>query len=147
MRTGKFQMYDDDIEHVTLVQRSSARPSGVSAYLPARFPTRNIVSPIVLLYGDSDSLVDIGQMLRELPAHTEARRLYGYEHLDILWGANVHEDVIPYVVEALKKYCVQPQRVLRDVDLSMLKVNGLCATLADAIGSGYTTPGMLGNSD
>lgn len=138
-------MYDDDVEHVTVVQRSSARPSGVSAYLPARFPTRNIASPIVLLYGDSDSLVDIEQMLRELPSHTQAKRLYGYEHLDILWGANVHEDVIPHVVEALKAHCVQPDRVLQDV--KMLKMNGLSVNGLDDFSSGYNTPGMLASSD
>lgn len=140
-------MYDDDVEHVTLVQRSTARPSGVTAYLPARFPTRNIVSPIVLLYGDSDSLVDIEQMLRELPAHTTAKRLYGYEHLDILWGANVHEDVIPHVVEALKKHCVEPDRVLQDIIVRIPVVNGLSANALEDFGSGYNTPGTVVSSD
>lgn len=41
-------------------------------YAPARFPTKNIASPIVLLYGDKDSLVDIDAMLKELPSHTVA---------------------------------------------------------------------------
>ncbi|CAL1711186.1 unnamed protein product [Somion occarium] len=141
MRTGKFQMYDDDVQHVMLA-RTTARPSGVSSYLPARFPTRNIASPVVLLYGDSDSLVDIEQMLRELPSHTIAKRLHGYEHLDVIWGKNVHQDVIPHVIEALKKYCVLPERVAEEVKL----VNGYNSYHYEDT-SGYSTPGMVANSD
>jgi lysosomal acid lipase/cholesteryl ester hydrolase len=97
MRESAFQMYDDDV---------SAFGSSVGrAYRPARFPTKNIVTPIVLLYGDCDSLVDIQMMLKELPDHTTAKCLAGYEHLDILWGMDVDKDVIPEVINALKMYC------------------------------------------
>ncbi|KAL0577737.1 hypothetical protein V5O48_004231 [Marasmius crinis-equi] len=97
MRNGAFLMYDDDV--MSPVIRTS-----VSSYRPARFPTKNIVTPIVLLYGDSDSLVDIDAMTKQLPKHTEARRLSGYEHLDILWGKDVDRDVIPEVLDVLKRY-------------------------------------------
>lgn len=97
MRNGAFQMYDDDV--ISPVIRTS-----VSSYRPARFPTRNIVTPIVLMYGDSDSLVDIDAMLTVLPGHTVAKRLHGYEHLDVLWGKDVDKDVIPYVLESLQHY-------------------------------------------
>lgn len=90
-------MYDDDT--MGPVVRTS-----VSSYRPARFPTRNIASPIVLLYGDSDSLVDIDAMLKQLPEHTFAKRLHTYEHLDILWGKNIHVDVIPEVLAALNRF-------------------------------------------
>jgi len=96
MREAAFQMYDDDVSVF-------GSPVG-RAYRPARFPTQNIVTPIVLLYGDRDSLVDIKMMLKELPDHTIVKRLAGYEHLDILWGKDVHKDVIPEVVRALKMY-------------------------------------------
>lgn len=97
MRNASFQMYDDDV--LSPVTRTS-----VSSYRPARFPTRNIASPIVLLYGDSDSLVDINTMLAQLPEHTLVKRLHGYEHLDVLWGRNVHVDVIPEVLGALNRF-------------------------------------------
>ncbi|KIJ65837.1 hypothetical protein HYDPIDRAFT_76439, partial [Hydnomerulius pinastri MD-312] len=97
MRESVFQMYDDDISAFS----SFHSPHSGRSYRPARFPTRNIVTPIILLYGDSDSLVDIVPMLAELPDHTTVTRLRGYEHLDILWGGNVHQDVIPEVVNAL----------------------------------------------
>jgi len=38
-----------------------------------QFPTRNISTPILLLYGEYDSLVDIHDMLSELPDHTVAK--------------------------------------------------------------------------
>jgi lysosomal acid lipase/cholesteryl ester hydrolase len=96
MRHGAFIMYDDDV----------ISPFGlsISSYRPARFPTRNIVTPIVLLYGDKDSLVDIDVMLKELPEHTIPKRLRGYEHLDVLWGKDVHIDVIPVVLDALERH-------------------------------------------
>jgi len=66
-------MYDDDDLEVSVpYQRNGTHTSGPTAYYPARFPTKNISSPIVLLYGDSDSLVDIDLMLKELPANSTA---------------------------------------------------------------------------
>ncbi|GJE91342.1 triacylglycerol lipase [Phanerochaete sordida] len=132
MRNGKFQMYDDDVQQPLSLTRGL---SGVTSYAPARFPTRNIVTPIVLLYGDCDSLVDINVMLRELPSHTLAVPLPGYEHLDILWGQNVDEDVIPHVISALRSHCIRPDRMERDVKMAM--ANGL-TIIVDP--SGYTTP-------
>lgn len=105
MRNGQFQMYDDDVQS-PLVRTS------VSSYRPARFPTRNIVTPIVLCYGDSDSLVDIDVMMSQLPAHTVCKRLHSYEHLDVLWGRNVDVDVIPEVIDSLKQYCESPEKLM-----------------------------------
>lgn len=76
------------------------------SYRPVRFPTRNITTPIVLIYGTADSLVDIDTMLRELPNHsTTAISLDGYEHLDVIWGQNIHVDVFPEVLNALRTWC------------------------------------------
>ncbi|KAJ7350378.1 Alpha/Beta hydrolase protein [Mycena albidolilacea] len=105
MRNGQFQMYDDDVQ--SPVMRTS-----VSSYRPARFPTRNIVTPIVLCYGDCDSLVDIDVMVSQLPGHTVCKRLHGYEHLDILWGKDVDVDVIPEVLDSLKQYCETPEKLM-----------------------------------
>ncbi|KAI0724469.1 triacylglycerol lipase [Cerioporus squamosus] len=129
MRNAKFQMYDDDVQRVTLTtSRRTPRPSGVTAYAPLRFPTRNIFTPIVLLYGDSDSLVDIDVMLHELPKkNVRVRRLHGYEHLDVIWGENVHKDVIPHVVSALREHCVDPDRLERSVKMT----NGFDADFED----------------
>ncbi|KAF9018470.1 alpha/beta-hydrolase [Hymenopellis radicata] len=99
MRNASFLMYDDDTTSMSPVARTSVR-----TYKPARFPTKNIVTPIVLMYGDQDSLVDIHVMVDQLPKHTVVRRLEGYEHLDILWGKDVDKDVIPHVLDTLKAY-------------------------------------------
>ncbi|KAF5345352.1 hypothetical protein D9758_008446 [Tetrapyrgos nigripes] len=104
MRNGAFLMYDDEV-------MSPAMRTSVSSYRPARFPTKNIVTPIVLVYGDSDSLVDIDVMTKQLPRHTEVRRLHGYEHLDVLWGKDVDKDVIPEVLDALKRYSDTPELI------------------------------------
>jgi lysosomal acid lipase/cholesteryl ester hydrolase len=114
MRNGEFNMFDDDADSIIRFERKAGgkgprRGRKNHFYRPARFPTRNIVTPIVLLYGDQDSLVDIDVMLSQLPQHTiksnvTAKCLKGYEHLDILWGAKVDVDVIPHVLTALKEH-------------------------------------------
>jgi lysosomal acid lipase/cholesteryl ester hydrolase len=98
IRNGKFQMYDDEMQGPLSISDTS------KYYKVAKFPTRNIKTPIVMLYGGRDSLVNIGVMLKELPKHTEAREIAHYEHLDFLWASDVHEQVFPHVFEALERY-------------------------------------------
>lgn len=98
IRNQSFQMYDDDIQSPVMAF------SGKNFYKVAKFPTRNITTPIVLVYGGSDSLVDIDVMLKELPGHTVARVIEHYEHLDFLWATDVDKLVFPHVLEALESY-------------------------------------------
>jgi lysosomal acid lipase/cholesteryl ester hydrolase len=107
-------MYDDDL-YIPVLRPSEHSPR--PGYRPAKFPTRNIATKIVILYGDVDSLVDIDAMSHELPEHQlDIRRLEGYEHLDVLWGKNVHVDVIPQVVGALKDHCEKPEMIRSNAD-------------------------------
>ncbi|KUI73464.1 hypothetical protein VM1G_08832 [Cytospora mali] len=97
IRTKSFQMYDDD------------PPLSIGGTNPrftkvAKYPTRNIKTPIVLVYGGSDSLVDIKAMLRELPTTTVATEIPHYEHLDFLWAKDVAAQVFPHVFDALDSF-------------------------------------------
>jgi lysosomal acid lipase/cholesteryl ester hydrolase len=56
-----------------------------------RFPTKNITTPIVLIWGNEDSLVDIE---KNEAAHQRGWAIW-YEHLDLLWGKDTDKDVIP----------------------------------------------------
>ncbi|KAK5113415.1 hypothetical protein LTR62_003515 [Meristemomyces frigidus] len=103
IRNGTFQMYDDEVTTPLAVGNSS------KYYKVAKFPTRNIKTPIVLVYGGSDSLVDINLMLAELPRHTIAKEIPKYEHLDLLWASDVDTLVFPHVLEALENYA-QPSQ-------------------------------------
>jgi lysosomal acid lipase/cholesteryl ester hydrolase len=98
IRNGKFQMYDDEVQAPWSVS------DGARFYRVPRFPTRNIKTPIVMIYGGSDSLVDINIMLKELPRHTIAKEIPHYEHLDFLWAQDVDEQVFPHVFKALNDY-------------------------------------------
>lgn len=109
MRNATFQMYDDSLSMSSISPIRSS--SSNSSHRPVRFPTRNIVTPIVLIWGDRDSLVDISALQNALPDHTVAKRLSGYEHVDILWGKDVHRDVIPEVLRALERHCRNPDMV------------------------------------
>ena len=98
IRNKSFQMYDDDVQAPLSIGASDRY------YKVAKFPTRNIKTPIVLVYGGSDSLVDISVMLRELPRHTVAKEIPHFEHLDFLWAEEVDTLVFPHVFEALDDY-------------------------------------------
>ncbi|MCJ1455358.1 cholesterol esterase [Mycoblastus sanguinarius] len=98
IRTKSFQMYDDDVQAPLSLGASDRY------YKVAKFPTRNIKTPIVLVYGGSDSLIDIKVMLRELPKHTVAKEVPHFEHLDFLWAQEVDTLVFPHVFEALTAY-------------------------------------------
>lgn len=100
IRNGAFQMFDDEVSTPFAVSSSS------KYYKVAKFPTRNIKTPIVLIYGGSDSLVDIKLMLKELPKHTLAKEIPKYEHLDLLWASDVHTLVFPHVLEALESHAL-----------------------------------------
>jgi lysosomal acid lipase/cholesteryl ester hydrolase len=96
IRNKSFQMFDDDV-HPPL--STSSRYTKV-----AKYPTRNIKTPIVLVYGGSDSLVDIKVMLRELPSRTVATEIPHYEHLDFLWARDVSTQVFQHVFDALDSF-------------------------------------------
>ncbi|KAJ9618526.1 cholesterol esterase [Knufia peltigerae] len=100
IRNKSFQMYDDDASNKFSVGASNRY------YKVAKFPTRNIKTPIVLVYGGSDSLVDIRVMLKELPRHTIATEIPHFEHLDFLWAQDVHNLVFPHVLESLRYYAL-----------------------------------------
>ncbi|KAK1052431.1 cholesterol esterase [Friedmanniomyces endolithicus] len=95
IRHGTFQMYDDDEVTTATNPFALLGGNGSQYYKVAKFSTRNIKTPIVLVYGGRDSLVDIERMLKELPRHTVAREIHKYEHLDLLWAADVDELVYP----------------------------------------------------
>ena len=100
IRNKSFQMYDDDASNAFSIGASNRY------YKVAKFPTKNIKTPVVLVYGGSDSLVDIRVMLKELPRHTMAFEIPHFEHLDFLWAQEVDKLVHPHVFEALRYYAV-----------------------------------------
>jgi lysosomal acid lipase/cholesteryl ester hydrolase len=64
MRNKTFQLYNDHIQG-PLFLGGGSKDTKVQ-----KFPTKNIKTPIALVYGGSDSLVDINVMLKELPERT-----------------------------------------------------------------------------
>lgn len=99
IRNKCFQMFDDDSYFDFNYRVSSSN----RYYKPAKYPTRNIKCPIVLIYGGTDSLIDMEVMRRELPLErTIVIKIPHYEHLDFLWAGDVHETVFPHIFRALK---------------------------------------------
>ncbi|KAI0388920.1 alpha/beta-hydrolase [Xylariaceae sp. FL0594] len=106
IRNKSFQMFDDDIQ----------TPLGLNTLNKytkvARYPTRNIRTPVVIVYGGSDSLVDIKAILKELPKMTVATEIPHYEHLDFLWARDADTQVFRHVFDALDNFTTpdHPQR-------------------------------------
>ena len=123
IRNKSFQMFDDDVQ-APLSLGSSDR-----YYRVAKFPTRNIKTPIVLVYGGSDSLVDIKVMLKELPRHTMASEVPHFEHLDFLWGQEVDTLVFPHVFDALDAYAGRDHRRPSEISYRFMRNRSLA--LAD----------------
>ncbi|KAJ9254319.1 hypothetical protein DTO195F2_6684 [Paecilomyces variotii] len=98
IRNKSFQMYDDEVAAPFSIGASSRY------YKPVKYPTRNIKSPVVLVYGESDSLIAIDIMRKELPRGTKAKPVPKYEHLDFLWARDVDTAVFPHVFESLEMY-------------------------------------------
>ena len=119
IRNKSFQMYDDDMQ----------APLSLGAkdryYKVAKFPTRNIKTPVVLVYGGSDSLVDIKVMLKELPRHTVAKEVKHFEHLDFLWAQDVNVLVFPYVFQALESYAGRDHLDDRTLPYGLARNRGL----------------------
>lgn len=89
MASKNFQMYHDET-------------SGLSMLNPISYPLKNIRIPIHLIYGDSDSLVNIEVMASQLPENsTKATPVPGHEHVDNLWARDVATLVFPLVLDAL----------------------------------------------
>ncbi|EQL03341.1 triglyceride lipase-cholesterol esterase [Ophiocordyceps sinensis CO18] len=125
IRNRCFQMYDDDV-HQPMSVSTSQKYSKV-----AKYPTRNIRTPIVLVYGGSDSLVDIGSMLKELPPQTVATEIPHYEHLDFLWARDVDQQVFQHVFDALDGF-TNAEHTTAEYDRYRLVRN------ESLIGSGYS---------
>ena len=142
IRNKSFQMYDDDVQAPLSLGATNRY------YKVAKFPTRNIKTPIVLVYGGSDSLVDIKVMLRELPRHTVAIEVPHFEHLDFLWAQDVDTLVFPHVFEALETYAGRDHLQERPFLYRSIKNGPLSLTQSPKYSEGkYLSLTMGGTSD
>ncbi|KAL6933657.1 hypothetical protein ACO0R3_001429 [Hanseniaspora guilliermondii] len=95
LKTQKFQMY---------VSSNDLNESDHSLFEAIPFPTKsNIKVPLLLVYGDKDSLVDIETLKYNLPEKsTFETPISDHEHLDIIWGDDVNRLVYVNVVKFLE---------------------------------------------
>ncbi|KAL1919838.1 uncharacterized protein VTP21DRAFT_1769 [Calcarisporiella thermophila] len=93
IRCGRFQMFDDLPCRLPYYRAADGNS-------PHRFPTSQIRTPIAIYYGDSDSLVNIEDLLKNIPRPIKIQKKAGWEHLDFLWAdgiENVYYDVLELV--------------------------------------------------
>ncbi|KAI8987989.1 Alpha/Beta hydrolase protein [Mycotypha africana] len=97
--TGRFQMYD---ETPSLLPYSTVNT--VIDHLPARFPTRQITTPIAVFYGSNDTLVDFDILQNDLPPLVYVKNVHGYEHMDFLWAKGLERKVYPDIIKLLEHF-------------------------------------------
>lgn len=144
IRSGRFHMFDDELE--------SPFTETKYFYRVASFPTQNITTPIMLVYGKTDSLVDIDVMLSELPEGTVAFGVPEHEHLDMIWGDDVDTLVFPHVFRALSKFSDAPLSLMLENNnagnMSMSTLNTIDGSDGEPVDT--STPkavtGVLGRS-
>ncbi|CAI5756774.1 unnamed protein product [Candida verbasci] len=110
MSSKNFQMYHD------------VNTTSLSGLNPISYPLKNIKVPIHLIYGTTDSLVDIDVMKNQLPLDsTTTYPVENHEHLDNLWGNDVYEvvfkQVLKYLNEDVDKVYSRLFRASNDVKL------------------------------
>ncbi|XP_022912355.1 lipase 3-like [Onthophagus taurus] len=74
---------------------------------PPKYDLGQITAPTAFLYGDKDSnanVVDVEQLLRELPNVVFEKLVEGYAHGDFIFAQDVTERVNEHVVEILNNY-------------------------------------------
>jgi len=98
----RFQMYDEGlVSPLTTITSTSLKVHRV-----APFPVQTISTPIYLIYGKSDMLIDIDPTRKALTSCKEidAIGIDTYEHMDVLWAKDVEEKVFTPVIERIDKY-------------------------------------------
>ncbi|ORZ18776.1 Alpha/Beta hydrolase protein [Absidia repens] len=100
IRTGQFQMFDE--MHSRLPFK---RPSSVTDHIAPKFPTKQIKTPMALLYGGSDSLVNFEVLSADLPRPLAyIKRIDTWEHLDFIWAKGIENIVFPDILHLLDHF-------------------------------------------
>lgn len=75
---------------------------GLTGFSPISYPLKNIKVPIHLIYGTSDSLINIDIIKDQLPSElTTVQSVLDHEHLDNLWGSDAVDTVFKYVLDSM----------------------------------------------
>ena len=121
IRAGRFQAYDEDAGVIV----------GSSSYVPQKFWTRGIKTPIAILHGSRDALSNINCLREDLPVGgiIYDYEVPEYEHLDFLWADTAETEVYTRVVDLLKKNTWKPAAVngVHGMDGMRLKLSPLPA--------------------
>ena len=99
MHHQRFQMY--------------APRGGFRMALPPRYDYGRIKTPMMLIYGDADSLIDADAVIAELPKATEVVKISSYEHLDTMWAASAPDLVWPRILNNLASHTAEEERVAK----------------------------------
>lgn len=123
-RNNGMFMYDDDtfgLLGVPFGHRIS------QFYQVPPYPTQNITTPIEIVYGTADSLVDINALLSKLPRPAGIHPVEDYEHLEMIWGTDVPKVIIPTILCILRKHLLKSTkkttRLMESSDGKLLAVS------------------------
>lgn len=100
IRKGEFRSYE--------LSPSSPPPEG-APQASEEYCIHNITTPIAIIYGKDDKLIDVDWLIQRLQTIVMCKGLDAYEHLCILWGRDVKHTVNPDIIGLLESYSpIQP---------------------------------------
>lgn len=73
-------------------------------HLPPKFPLKLIATPIAIIYGSDDTLIDFDILQTELPPLAYVKSIHGWEHMDFLWAHGLEKKVYPDIVKLLEHF-------------------------------------------
>ncbi|ODV98370.1 hypothetical protein PACTADRAFT_48148 [Pachysolen tannophilus NRRL Y-2460] len=100
IRSKRFQMYDEGGNAGSKLNTFSKNHK---VYRVASFPTQTISTPMLLVYGKADCLIDIETTLENSSCHVETIGIENYEHMDTLWADEVETTVFQPVIKKLEE--------------------------------------------
>ena len=98
MKTGNFQMYDDNPPVLP-----TAADSHYGHHIP-RYPTTGIQTPVAIFYGGRDTLPDMDYILGQCSQIISLLKIDEYEHLQFLWGRGTDQVLFPGILGLLAEH-------------------------------------------
>lgn len=106
LNSNRFQMYSD---------------FGMNSFqVVPEFPVRHVTTPIFIICGTKDTLIDLPFLMRHLPM-ARVLRIAGYEHMDPIWARDAEDKCFPQIMEFLRFHNTDAVPAFRkDSSLSLL---------------------------
>jgi lysosomal acid lipase/cholesteryl ester hydrolase len=68
------------------------------------YDVSGITTPVALIHGASDELVDAESLIQQLKTCVMHKKIAKFEHLELVWADSAHIEIFPSILELLQAY-------------------------------------------